>query len=143
MKAYRKYTRCIASAVGRLKKNEGFTLIETLLAVSILSIGLLAIASMQISAIKVNSSASSLTKRSTWAQDKLEELVALPYGHARLDIGDHPQAPDTIPETTSDGHTIEWNVVAGPVADTKQVTVTATKHGKTIQMRFIKADLED
>lgn len=137
MKAYRKYTRCIASAGGRLKKNEGFTLIETLLAVSILSIGLLAIAAMQTSAIKVNSSANYLTKRSTWAQDKLEELVALPYSNARLDLGGH------VPETTSDGHTIEWNVVAGPVSDTKQVTVTATKHGKTIQMRFIKADLED
>ena len=137
MKSYLTYTRYIASAVGRLKKKEGFTLIEVLLAVSILSIGLLAIASMQISAIKVNSSASYLTKRSTWAQDKLEELVALPYSNANLGEGDHG------PETTSDGHTVEWNVVAGPVSDTKQVTVTVTKSGKTIQMRFIKADLED
>ncbi len=137
MKTYRKYTRCIASAGGRLKKNEGFTLIEALLAVSILSIGLLAIAAMQTSAIKVNSSANYLSKRSTWAQDKLEELVALPYSNAKLDEGDHG------PETTSDGHTVEWNVVAGPVSDTKQVTVTITKGSKTTQMRFIKADLED
>jgi len=137
VKAYRKYTRCIASAVGRLEKNEGFTLIEALLAVSILSIGLLAIAAMQTSAIKVNSSANYLSKRSTWAQDKLEELVALPYSNTNLDIGDHG------PETTSDNHTIEWNVVAGPVSDTKQVTVTATKGDKTTQMRFLKADLED
>jgi type IV pilus modification protein PilV len=129
--------RYIASAVGRLKKNEGFTLIEVLMAVSILSIGLLAVASLQISAIKVNSSASDITKRSTWAQDKLEELVALPYSHSKLAITPHS------PETTSDGHTVEWSVVAGPVSDTKQITVTVTNRGKTIQMQFMKADLED
>ncbi len=137
MKSYLTYTRYIASVVGRLKKNEGFTLIEVLLAASILSVGLLAIASMQISAIKVNSSASDISKRSTWAQDKLEELVALPYSNAMLDEGDHG------PETTSDGHTVEWSVVAGPVSDTKQVTVAVTNRGKTSQMQFIKADLED
>jgi len=138
VKSYLTYTRYIASAVGRLKKNEGFTLIEVLLAVSILSIGLLAIASMQISAIKVNSSASDISKRSTWAQDKLEELVALPYGDSKLAITP-PQTPEE--EETSDGHTVKWSVVAGPVADTKQITVTVTNRGKTTQMQFIKADM--
>ena len=137
MKSYLTYTRYIASAVGRLKKNEGFTLIEVLLAVSILSVGLLAIASMQISAIKVNSLASDISKRSTWSQDKLEELVALPYSHSKLAITPHS------PEPTSDGHTVEWSVVAGPVSDTKQITVTVTNRGKTTQMQFIKADMED
>jgi len=138
VKSYLTYTRYIASAVGRLKKNEGFTLIEVLLAVSILSIGLLAIASMQISAIKVNSSASDISKRSTWSQDKLEELVALPYSNAMLAEGDHDD-----PDPTSDGHTVEWSVVAGLVSDTKQITVTVTNRGKTTQMQFIKADMED
>jgi type IV pilus modification protein PilV len=139
VKSYLTYTRYIASAVGRLKKNEGFTLIEVLMAVSILSIGLLAVASLQISAIKVNSSASDITKRSTWAQDKLEELIALPYSDSKLAIGSPPDSP----EKTSDGHTVEWSVVAGPVSDTKQITVTVTNRGKTIQMQFMKADLED
>lgn len=137
MKSVQTHTHHTVSAAGTLKKHTGFTLIEVLLAVSILAIGLLAIASLQISAIRVNSSASHLSVRTTWAQDKLEQLIALPYGNANLSLGDH------APEEKSDGTFVAWNVVSGTVTDTKKITLTVTKAGKTTRFSFIKADMED
>ena len=91
-----------------LQKDEGFTLIEVLIAITIFAVGLLAVATMQLSAINVNSTAGQITTRMTWAQDKLEKLTALPYSdHLLEDIGDPPSGTDSEgeshQETTSDG----------------------------------------
>ena len=50
---------------GRRKRNNerGFTLLEVIVAISILAIGLLAVASMQISSIRGNSFAGAVTSR--------------------------------------------------------------------------------
>ncbi len=61
----------------RLQK--GFTLVEIMVAVVILSIGLLAVASMQVSAVNTTSSANSTTEATNLAQIKLEELMACQY----------------------------------------------------------------
>jgi len=67
---------------GEKEKNmEGFTLLEVIIAIAIFTIGILAVASMQISAINGNESAGSLTGATTWGQDKIEELLALPYAN--------------------------------------------------------------
>ena len=63
----------------QITNKQGFTLIEVLIALTILSIGVLAVAAMQIGAIKGNTSASGLTEASTLAQDKLEELLGVNY----------------------------------------------------------------
>lgn len=63
---------------------QGFTLIEILIAVTVFAIGILAVASMQISSIKGNSSASGLTEAATLAEEKMEELMAIGYDDARL-----------------------------------------------------------
>jgi len=65
----------------RKQGTEGFTLVEVMIAISIFTIGILAIASMQISAINGNDSANNLTGATTWAQDRIEELLALPYAN--------------------------------------------------------------
>ena len=73
----------------RIKKNQnGFTLIEIMIAVTVLTIGILAIAKMQLSAVKGNSYASGLTEASTLAQDKMEELMSLAYDDSDLDDDD-------------------------------------------------------
>ena len=60
-------------------KNEGFTILEILIAITILAFGLLAIATMQVSSIKGNAQAIGITEGITLAQDKAEELMRLPY----------------------------------------------------------------
>ena len=64
--------------------NQGFTILEVLIAITILAFGLLAIATMQGSSIKGNSQAIGITEGITLAQDKAEELTRLAYDDALL-----------------------------------------------------------
>ena len=63
----------------RVKKETGYTLVEVLVALGILSFGLLAVATMQVTAIKTNARASTLSQGITLVQAKAEELMNLPY----------------------------------------------------------------
>jgi len=55
---------------------EGFTLVELLIALTIFAIGLLSIAGMQITALRGNSSANTLTAATALAEGVMEELLA-------------------------------------------------------------------
>ena len=72
---------------GTLKKQDGFTLIEVLIALTIFAVGLLAIAAMQTSAIRMNATGNRLTELSTVGIDKFEELMSLPFTNAQLAVG--------------------------------------------------------
>ena len=63
---------------------KGFTLIEALIAMVILSIGVFSLYSMQISSIEGNSRASRITEAATWGSDRLETLMSLPYNDPLL-----------------------------------------------------------
>lgn len=135
-------------AIRKPKKDQGFTLIEILIALTIFSVGMLAVGAMQVSSIKVNSTANKITKRMTRAQDKLEELMSLPYNDPWLqDLGDPPSGLDSAgnihEETTSDGYTISWTVTNdSPVSNAKLVTVTVIGEGKRTELSVIKPDVE-
>jgi len=66
-------------------KNEGFTILEVLIAITILAFGLLAIATMQNSSIKGNAHAIGITEGITLAQGKAEELTRLAYDDGPLE----------------------------------------------------------
>ena len=66
------------------EKEAGFTIVEILIAIVILTIGLLAMANMHVLAMFVNSSARNLTESTALAQSKLEELIHLPFDNAEL-----------------------------------------------------------
>jgi len=63
----------------------GFTVIEVMIAVTILAIGLLGIASMQMNAIRSNSLSDNITCALTLAEDKMEELMGLDYSDPALE----------------------------------------------------------
>jgi len=67
---------------------QGFTLIEILIAITVFAIGILAVGKMQITAIQGNSRANHLTEAATIAQSKMEELISLNYNDPLLDDGD-------------------------------------------------------
>ncbi|MFT5698176.1 MAG: prepilin-type N-terminal cleavage/methylation domain-containing protein [Desulforhopalus sp.] len=58
-----------------VKKECGFTLIETVIAIFILVIGIMSLYSMQISSIQGNAGANRITLGTSWGQDQIEEML--------------------------------------------------------------------
>jgi prepilin-type N-terminal cleavage/methylation domain-containing protein len=116
-------------------KEEGYTLVEILIAIAILAFGLLAVATMQVTAIKTNATASGISQGLTLGQAKVEELMNLPY--SALSDGSSP---------STGKYTVFWNVAVNvPVTDSKtiRVIVTWTEKGKNkrINLDFVKTNL--
>lgn len=128
---------------------KGFSLLEILIAITILAIGLLALAQMQITSIQGNAFSGRTTDATTLAQDALEQLMALDYTDADLDDGSHP--PESQAEVSGTQvvqgvtYTISWEVTDGPIDDTKNIdmTVTWSEGGRqrTLSMQFIKSEV--
>jgi prepilin-type N-terminal cleavage/methylation domain-containing protein len=115
----------------------GFTLMEILIALSIFAIGILAVATMQIRAMQVNNHAGNITESTTWAQDKMEELITLAWNHADLNAGNNPHT-DTMP----DGTVVTWNVTdidlgPDPGAELKRIAMTSTYQDSAKTFRTI------
>ena len=120
-----------------MKKNteQGFTLLEVIFAISILTIGILAVASMQISAIRGNAFAGGTSEATTWAVDRIEKLMDLPYDHPDLAVSGNPH------QDTQGDYSIVWNVTDDAIIDeikTVTVTVNWLDHGvpKNVRMSF-------
>jgi prepilin-type N-terminal cleavage/methylation domain-containing protein len=117
----------------------GFTLIEVIIAISIFTIGILAVGSMQISAINGNESANNLTGATTWGQDKVEELLALPYANVATG-GPINQGIYTITWTATNCPAANC-----PVSNAKFITITVTWQqrgvNKTVTFTNIKPAL--
>ncbi|MGA8181831.1 MAG: prepilin-type N-terminal cleavage/methylation domain-containing protein [Desulfobacterales bacterium] len=119
-----------------MKKTDGFTLIEVLIALTIFAVGLLAVAVMQNSAVKMNSTADKLTNLSARGMDKIEELSALPYADPSLDSAENPH------QEMSGNYTVSWTVIDdNPMTNTKNITVTVAGRGKSIDICFLKPNL--
>lgn len=65
----------------KFKKSTGFTLLEVLISLAILSLSLLALAGLMVITTKNNSFGNHLTEAVTFAQDKLEELRAINWSN--------------------------------------------------------------
>jgi len=127
-----------------LKTQDGFTLIEVLIAVTIFAVGLLAIAAMQTTAIRMNSTGGRLTELSTCGIDRFENLLSLPYGSPWLEQAGNPPGLDSAGNThqinTPDGYQVSWNIVDNiPMLNTKSITLTVTGKGKNLQIVSIRA----
>jgi type IV pilus assembly protein PilV len=129
---------------------KGFSLLEILIAITILAIGLLALAELQITAIQGNAFSGRTTDATTLAQDALEQLMTLDYTDADLNDGLHPpgsQAQVSGTQQVQGGnYTISWDVTENsPIADTKTVDMTVTwsdgGRQRTLSMQFIKSEV--
>jgi type IV pilus assembly protein PilV len=79
-----KKTRAMSSRGKMSDGQSGFTLLEVLIAVSILTIGLLGVASMQASAIRGNYFSDNTTTALCLAEDKMEDLMGRDFADAVL-----------------------------------------------------------
>lgn len=121
------------SVIRKKNRQDGFTLVEVLMAVAILSFGLLAVASMQITAIRGNSTSMDVTEAMDAVQDRVEKLLAVNIGHDDLSsLGSHS-------ETYMDKYQVEWTVQDNtPIINVKTITVTVTwtDRGNTKEHEF-------
>ena len=149
-----------------LKDNNGFTLIEVLMAMVIFLIGFLAVGSMQISAVNSNANARLRTSASILAGDIVEQLLHCPYESTDcslirstyvqddpLAIGAYPgpTTNDWFTEDPDDGgpdrsYDVRWVVANGPEPNSKAVDVIVRwrKRGRdnNVQYSFVTADAD-
>jgi len=126
------------------RQEQGFTILEVIVAISIFSFGLLAVATMQAASIRGNGYAIDLTDATARASDRLETLI-------RLGMTDYENA-DNLKDKNGNGdaglddvedsadykdvqspYTISWNVsVDSALSDTKTVRVIVTWNSRGI-----------
>ena len=138
------YISYTETQMDKLKKENGFTLLEVLIALTIFAVGLLAVAALQTSAIKMNSTSNKLTNLSTLAMDQIERLSALPYADAALNAGTH--GPTAFPTNANYSITYIVNdtlvlIDSDWVSIKKTVTVTVSGRGKTENISFIRPNI--
>src|SRR5688572_11994604 len=103
-----------------IKSEEGFTLIETMIALVVLSVGLVALAGLQISAIRGNTLSKRMTTAVSIANARVEQIKNMPYANI--------QSESLTQVTESNMNFTRQVTVANdnPLTNTKMVNVTVT-----------------
>jgi prepilin-type N-terminal cleavage/methylation domain-containing protein len=106
-----------------LQSQKGIGLVEIIIALVIFGIGI----SAAIRTLPVSNTATSharnLTIATNMAQEKIEELMSVPYNDGELSSGAHTDAQNPLERH----FTRTWNVTDNvPLTDMKQVTVTVS-----------------
>ena len=128
-------------------KNQGFTLIEVLMALAVFSIGILAVGSLQLRSTGGSTNARILTEASIWGQDRVETLMSCSYTDPNLDLGN--VGDGTQHTATGGSYNIVWEVwdnsvvtpwAVTPANNTKIVRVTVTgRDNKSATVTFVRA----
>ena len=123
----------------KLKKEQGFTLLEIIIAVSILTVGILAAASLQLSSIRGNHFAGETSEASAWAVTCIESLMGKSYNDADLTAGSHGPV-------IKGKYNISWTVLVNdltPGTKTVIIAVTWAEYGspRNITMNFTLGEI--
>jgi type IV pilus assembly protein PilV len=120
------------------KKPKGFSLIEVLIALVILSITLLALAGLMVQTTRNNSFGNNITEASTFAQDAFERLRARPYNSMTGGV-------DVITGSTGQSYTRTWTIVKNPDSTQAEATITMnwsdpTNHSISFKYNILNMD---
>lgn len=107
--------------------SSGFTIVEVMIALVVLSIAFLGLNSTLLAVIDTNNFSRRMMTATTLAQDKLEELKNLPYDALAAGESKDPQNPLTPTGAVGGSYTRVWQVTLdAPDPGTKTVAVTVT-----------------
>jgi prepilin-type N-terminal cleavage/methylation domain-containing protein len=98
-------------------RSRGFSLVEVLIALCILSIALLALAGLMVTTTRNNSFGSNMTEAATFAQDKVEELKISSWANV-------VSGADTRPGATGINYARTWTVTDNPNGTQRWVNIT-------------------
>ena len=119
----------------------GFTIIEILIAISILTVGLLAVATMQVSAIRGNNLSDNVTIALALAEDKMESLMITDYSDPDLQDTEAGNNTNLTSITTIDHEELNidetgaaggdfrriWNIADNePITSNKTISIIVT-----------------
>ncbi|MGD8990557.1 MAG: prepilin-type N-terminal cleavage/methylation domain-containing protein [Desulfobacterales bacterium] len=110
-----------------LSANQGFTLIEVLIAIAIFSVGILAVASLQLVNSKNNTTANIMTQATMLARAQMEQLENSDITTSSdLTLGVHPDPNNPIDENGDPGgiYTRSWTVGPGSGPNSREIEVT-------------------
>ena len=117
------------------RNNKGFTLIEVLIAMVILSIGLLGTAALITGIINGNKVSNRITTATVLAQDKMEEIKRIGYSSEN-----EPRAVLSSPYNNYEREVTGLDVES-PAANMKTVTVTVYwESSKSVSLQTILAE---
>jgi type IV pilus assembly protein PilV len=116
---------------------EGFTLLEVLIAIAIFAIGIMGVLKMQISAMQGTNSTRVYLDTANLAQDRLELIIAASIQSTALNAGNYndPNPPA--------GYAISWTITdnGGATNNAKTITVVAThSSGNRSTLTMVKPD---
>ena len=113
-------------------KEQGFTLIEVLIALAVFSIGILAVGSIQLRSTGGSTNARILTEASIWAQDRVETLMSCSSTDPNLDLGN--EASGTEHTATAGNYDIMWEVWDNPSGVPTPWGVTPANNTKIVRV---------
>jgi type IV pilus assembly protein PilV len=127
------YKMRIKKLQNTFNKNKGFSLIELLIAMSVMALGMLAAASMQYSAVRNNTTGNTSTQATMLAKATLEMLKNQDIDSTALAVGDYVD-PTRVDANGNPGgiYNRNWRVdLLGTSSRRIRVTVEWTRFGST------------
>ena len=130
--------------------NQGFTLLEVVIALAVVSFGILSLMAMQVGTIKGNAFANTMTRATYTGSDVIELLQALPYSDPVYSVAaaDNPHTEADLPSANLGPgvNNVQWVVTNNvAIANTKDVVVTVNYRDKSavknLVLNFSKVQL--
>ena len=118
----------------------GFSLIEVLVALMILSIGILGISLMQLRAIWGNSTANHLSEATVFGSDQIEQILSWDYNDARLNSSNNSEqynGKQWDGHDTDNNYDVYWEITDNtPITGSKTIDVTVYWNQKGVLKNF-------
>jgi type IV pilus assembly protein PilV len=144
-----------ALRIKNMNNNQGFSIIEALIAISIFAIGILAVSSLQLAAISNNASAKLRTEATLLASKWVENRLSIDYSTLADGRNFLPTDPDD-PDWYSNVYTVEQFVdLNNPLSSTATIEIRvcwqdnkaapadcdAAPGLKTVSINFVRANI--